>query len=555
VSVFNGQVANATTFNNAFLSRLSNSDTVGIVGLLNVNPVSGSSISNVQRELNSLGSFLGQSPNQIFNSLPSWTNTDVGSSGDNVKARAEALTLAFNSLSGHNHDGTLGSGAPISALSLTSFNQNFADFQTDVFASAAGLSDDVTSVFTSLTPNGGPSSIGVPTTAPYNKVELRTDPNGDEIEEPGGKKVYGRITESSGTWTLTYFYEDSGGIETAYSLPSQDIRIYWREVFDAATRPTFGTTNGFIGSFDATADVIDATQTLSGKVNTTAQTFGGIKTFANGAIMSEALSLERLNIASGGVITAMANTNSFVKFTGTSTTEVQGIAQPTSAVFLILYNASTGALTLKNQDAGAPANNRIITSDGNDVVLSENQSVQVIYDSNTARWRVCSGVGTGGGGLASQESLGTGDGVTTSFGPLSLVPSNEDSIAVYINGLIQDTADWSLSGSDIVFSTAPSASSSVYVFYLTDGTPTPMVPSATPNLEYRTLTGGEATAESLTLAATPLSASMVKVDAIGGGAQEYAVDFTVSGTTLSWAGLGLSGVLSAGDKLRIDYLS
>ena len=66
MSVINNQIANATTFNNAFLSRLSNSDTVGIVGLLNTNPASGSSISNVQREFNSLGSFLGQSPNQIL---------------------------------------------------------------------------------------------------------------------------------------------------------------------------------------------------------------------------------------------------------------------------------------------------------------------------------------------------------------------------------------------------------------------------------------------------------------------------------------------------------
>lgn len=556
MSVFNGQIASSLTFNNAFLSRLSNSDTVGIVGLANVNPVSGSSILNVQREFNSLGSFLGQSPNQIFNSLPSWTNNDVGASGNSVKARAEALTLAFNSVTGHSHDGSLGSGASISALTLTSFNQYFAEFQTDIFANAAGLSDNVTSVFTALTPGGGVAAVGVPTTAPYNRVELRTDPNGDNIEEPGGKLVYGRLTESSGTWTLTYFYEDSGGVETAYSLPSQDIRLYWREVFDAATRPTFATDTGFIGSFDATADVVDASATQRGVVSISAQSFAGVKTFGDGSVMSKAISLERFDVASGGSITALPNTYSFVKLTGASTTTVQGILAPSTAKFLVLYNASSGSLTVKHQDVGASASDRIITSDGNDLVLSESQSVQFLYDTGTSRWRVASSVGTGsGGGLAHQESIGTGDGSTTSFGPLTQVPSSEDSIAVYLNGLLTDSSEWSLSGSDIVFSVAPTTSTSVYVYYLTDGTPTPMGPTGTQNVEYRTLSGGEAAAESLTLSATPASASLVMLDVIGGSAQEYSVDYTVSGTTLSWVGLALSGVLAAGDKIRINYLS
>lgn len=556
MSVFNSQVANATTFNNAFLSRLSNSDTVGIVGLLNTNPASGSSISNVQREFNSLGSFLGQSPNQIFNSLPTWTNTDVGTSGDSVKARSEALTLAFNSISGHSHDGSLGSGGPISALNLSNFNQYFADFQTDVFSGAAGLNDDVTSLFSLLTPGGGPSTLGVPTTAPYNKVELRTDPNGDVIEEPGGKKVYGRITESAGTWTLTYFYEDSGGIETAYSLPSQDIRLYWREVFNASTRPTFGTSDGFIGSFDATADIIDATQTLSGKVNTTTQTFGGIKTFADQIVFEKSISTQKFDVASAATITALSSTYSFVKLTGATATELQGITAGTTAIRLVIYNASSADLTVKHENAGASASNRIITPDAGDVIVASSSSVEFLYDISDSRWRVISTSGGGGtGGDAFQENIGTGDGVTTSFGPLTQTPTSEDAIAVFVNGLVQDTANWSLSGADIVFSIAPAAASDIYVYYLTNGTPTPVGPTGTQNVEYRTLSGGEAAAESLTLSATPMSASLVMLDIIGGSSQEYSVDYTVSGTTLSWVGLGLSGVLATGDKLRINYLS
>lgn len=440
-------------------------------------------------------------------------------------------------------------------MNLSNFNQFFAEWQTDLFASAAGLSDDVTSVFNTRTPGGGPSALGVPTSPPYNKVELRTDPNGDKIEEPGGKVVYGRITESAGTWTLTYYYEDSLGVETAYSLPAQDIRLYWREVFNSDTRPTFGTETGFIGSFDATADIVDASVSQSGKVNTISQTFGGLKTFNDGAVFSKAISTEKLDVASSATITALSSANSFIKLTGATATELQGISAPSTAVRLIVYNASSADLTVKHQNVGALAANRIITPDAGDLLIASNSSCEFVYDLSDSRWRVVSTPGGGGGGVAEQESIGTGDGVATSFGPLSSVPSSEDSIAVFLNGVLMDESTWSLIGSDIVFGTAPTLGADVYVYYLTNGTPTPSGPTGTQNVEYRTLTGGEAAAESLTLSATPASASLVMVDLIGGSAGHYGVDFTVSGTTLSWVGLGYSGLLSAGDVMRINYLS
>lgn len=160
-----------------------------------------------------------------------------------------------------------------------------------------------------------------------------------------------------------------------------------------------------------------------------------------------------------------------------------------------------------------------------------------------------------GSGIGYQESLGVGDGVSTSFGPLSFTPVTEDSILVFRDGLQVPKSEWSLSVADILFTTAPTAAQDIYVYYMINGVATPVTPSGATNVVYRTLTSGEAAAESLTLLTTPLSASKVKVDIVGGGAQQYAVDFTVSGAVLSWVGLGLSGVLSTGDTLRIDYLS
>ena len=554
MAVVNGQQANQTTFNTAFMSRTQDTSTVGKVDLENTDVASGANIDNAQRELNKLNTFAGSTVNTPAGSLPSWANLDVGSSSDSLFARADALTAKFNAGSGHAHSGAPGDGAPISAGDLTDYNDYWAEMQTVNLTGAAGLSDDVTSLFSGETPNGGASAVGIPTTPPYSRVELRTNPAGDQIEEPGGKKVYGRLTESSGTWTLTYYYTDSLGIETAYSLPTQDIKIYYREVFSSATRPTFGTDEGFIGSLDATADVVDATTTQSGKVSTVAQSFGGRKTFADGAIFTESIAIQKEDVASTAIISALSSTNSFVKITGATATELRGISAPSEANLLVVYNASSAVLTVKHQNVGATAGDRIITPEGGDVQVQANQSVQFLYDITDSRWRLISASGSGGGGDAYQESIGTGDGVSTSFGPLTNLPTSEDAILVMLNGLPQDTANWSLSGADVVFTFAPATGTDVYVYYLTDGTPTPSGPTGTQEVEYRTLTVGEAAAESLTLSATPLSASKVMLDAIGGGAQEYGVDYTVSGTTLSWAGLGLAGS-PAGTKFRINYLS
>jgi len=72
---------------------------------------------------------------------------------------------------------------------------------------------------------------------------------------------------------------------------------------------------------------------------------------------------------------------------------------------------------------------------------------------------------------------------------------------------------------------------------------------------YPTITAPQALAKSLTLPFTPADSTEVKVDWISVGPQAYGVDFTVSGLTLSWAGLGMDTEgLAAGDKLRIFYL-
>lgn len=75
----------------------------------------------------------------------------------------------------------------------------------------------------------------------------------------------------------------------------------------------------------------------------------------------------------------------------------------------------------------------------------------------------------------------------------------------------------------------------------------------TQNIETRTITAPEDAAMALTLVGTPLTPAEVVLEVGSAPTQIYADDYSVTGTTLSWAALGLDGILAAGDRVRIIY--
>lgn len=68
-----------------------------------------------------------------------------------------------------------------------------------------------------------------------------------------------------------------------------------------------------------------------------------------------------------------------------------------------------------------------------------------------------------------------------------------------------------------------------------------------------TLSSGDVASKSITLSDIPTNVNKTRLSVIGGVDQAYGDDFTVSGSTLSWNGLGLDGVLTTGDKLLVEY--
>lgn len=68
-----------------------------------------------------------------------------------------------------------------------------------------------------------------------------------------------------------------------------------------------------------------------------------------------------------------------------------------------------------------------------------------------------------------------------------------------------------------------------------------------------TLSPTDITNKFVTLSGIPTTPAKTTLFVGGGDIQEYTADFTVSGTTLSWSGLGLDGVLVSGDTITVQF--
>lgn len=267
MGVTDGQPVNAATTNPAFLDANNDDTAIGKINLANISDptVSGPTVMNAQREHNAVASFLGKPTGQAYDVLPAWVYNYVGNPADNVFQRADALTERFSGTSGHSHtgldgDGPLLSGANIGDVPLLGFFIEGVDL-----TGVSGGTHDVSTELTGKTPSNGPTETGVVVNTPYNKVVLR-DSNGDEFVNGSGDVIYGRVTESVGVWTLTFYYLN-GATETAYSFPAPvTVKWYYQELYNPIVASPVYSPLAFIPSDNTTADVVDASETVAGKI-------------------------------------------------------------------------------------------------------------------------------------------------------------------------------------------------------------------------------------------------------------------------------------------------
>lgn len=503
--IVDGQAVDAANSNQAWLDAQSDDVAQGKIGFENTDVVSGKWIANTQRLQNNVADTIGLDNSGNYTAEADATGKTYGApsstinDGDSHKLALTKLAQKFDPSTGHAHTGAAGDAPQVEAADLSSVPLKGYFQQGLDLTAITGGSTDVSTEMTGKTPSAGSTSEGVVVTTTYNRVVLRNI-NGDSFEDGSGYEVYGRLTESAGVWTLTY-YSAPAAVETPYSFVSpEDIIWYYQELFNPMVNPPVYSELAIIPSDNPTQDVIVATTSEKGKTQ--------LASSAPGAIASTG--------AAGTANATVANANHTHE--GTHSVGKYGGS-----------NNFLGDVKIK-----AGTNINLIEDVPNNAIEIEATNSGVGYQEVPA---------------------GTVNGSNTLFGPLTYTPTNEDSIAVFVDGLIVDTAEWSLVGSSIQFATAPHIGALIYVFYLTQGTVTPPpVVSGVWKTEYRTVTGGEASAKQLTLAHTPAAPSEVMVDIIGGGAQEFATDFTVASNILDWNSLGLDGVLTTGDKLRVAYV-
>lgn len=151
--------------------------------------------------------------------------------------------------------------------------------------SASGNSTNITTPITTALSTAGNGGVAVPLqvasatqpgviTSGNNTVAIFDTSTKKAIRDANGNEVYGRLTQATGTYTLTY-YSNVAGTETAYNLPSSTIDFWFSYRFDIARLPsdfairyTVSNTNESIPVFGgANQKTFTELLTLTGTVN------------------------------------------------------------------------------------------------------------------------------------------------------------------------------------------------------------------------------------------------------------------------------------------------
>lgn len=228
--VVDGTPVDAATTNPAFLDANGDDTGIGVYTLANVDtPASGPQIDNIQREHNSIASFVGKAINALYNALPTWTPVAGFLSTDNLFARLDFITGKFHATTGHAHTGAAGDGPPISSAGVGGVPLRGYDYATTNLTGVTGSSSNVSTQLTGVVESSGPTVEGAVTTVPHNLVLLRQASGtsaGQAFSDTNGNTVYGRLTKSGAVWTLSY-YSLVSGTETAYSFASSTSIIWY----------------------------------------------------------------------------------------------------------------------------------------------------------------------------------------------------------------------------------------------------------------------------------------------------------------------------------------
>ena len=248
------------------------------------------------------------------------------------------------------------------------------------------------------------------------------------------------------------------------------------------------------------------------------------------------------------VATADLNTIRF-----TAATVITGFSNSITGKVISIVNATSADINILNDSTFSSVGNRILTGSSLDVLFPKDSIIDLQYDSISAYWRVLGGSGSNVSGKNEIPS-GIVDGINRYF-TTSKVPIT-GSLIVFLNGLKLGEADYSLSGQVIELSSAPAIAQDVDVFYIASGGATIGGGSSGQFVvDYITISSTDLSNKYLVLTSVPTTPTRVVLDIPTGSPQIYGSDFSVTGSHLSWSGLGLDGDVNLGDTFRVQYFA
>lgn len=429
MSISDGQPVNAAASNAAWMSRTQDTSTIGKVSL---QESGSSSIADIQKLTNEIMSDIGRS-SEVDAASKDYSSNNVIANGDNRKVAIGKIDGKFAASGGHAHTGVAGQGDKISANDLLNFNKYFALYQQISITGANGTSMDVSSLLTTKTPGGSASALGVVTSAPNNLVHIVDSSTQTFIEDAEGQRVYGRLTESSSVWTLS-FYTNESGVETAHNLTSVDVNAIFLEVFDQSTRPTFQSNPFEFGTLDITSDVNDATDSIRGVLNPalSPQVLGGDKSwngehFFNLAayLLSDVyLDLENDTTTTGSNQTIAQGTKIVKRLANVSLTSIKGhdIVGVESEVRILINKTGNQIDILHNSDTNLGfhlPNNATFR-------FKNNSAIFIHYNLIDERWHIIGGAGGSDFNLQAFGSVPNANGASynTTNGNFNLEPAD-----------------------------------------------------------------------------------------------------------------------------------
>lgn len=573
--VLNGQPVSAEITNPAFLDAQEDDFAVGRIGLKNTLGESGAFIDNLQRAINALFATTGSSETVegTVYSAPANTITD----GDSHQTALTKLANKFHATTGHTHDGTSGNGPLVAASDLSDVPLRGYFIQGTDLLATTGSSLDVSSYLSLKTASSDTLTEGVVVNTPRNTVIIRRaggQDNGDTFIDSSGNAVFGRLTYALGVWTLS-FYTDVAGSDIAYSFSSSsNVRWFYQELFNPLLNPPTYNELAVVPSDNAAVDVVLATTSVQGKVllsssdpsnvSDTADMGTGNGTVANADHVHEGVHSVGIN----GELTRLLGDVDFVPGDNI-TMEFDGSLLKVNAVL-----AGTGSLVNAFQETPVGTIDGTNTDFDLSRIPQTVDSLMVFIDDTIAPISTWTLSGTtitflagsipqpgqsvyafySGDSVKTLQEVPTGmvDGSNDTF-DLSSAPVNANALLLYLDSVVVEKTDFTLSGTTIVLDTPPELGQTLYAFYLTAGNPGVFFGGASSETEYHTVSAPEATAKQFSMLHSPAAASKVMVDVVGSTSQIYGVDFTISGNTFDWSGLGLDGDLSAGDVVRLYY--